>query len=133
MSDRPAFIYAATYADVASAEDDYFTLLDWHTAELVGTYDVALVAKDADGKVRVQKYEKPALHGFWGGIAVAAAVGVLAAPAIIPAALAGGAIGALGGHFKKGTADHYRAIGTRRGPCCRRTPRRGKGIEDVTA
>jgi uncharacterized membrane protein len=102
MSDRPVFIYAATYADAAGAEADYDTLLELHEAKLVGTYDVALVTKDADGKVHVEKHEKPTQHGAWGGIAVGAAVGVLAAPAVVPAALVGGVIGGLGGHFKKG-------------------------------
>jgi|SRR5579862_676936 len=102
MSDRPVFIYAATYADPAAAEADYEGLLALHAAKLVGTYDVALVTKAADGKVHVEKHEKPTQHGAWGGIAVGAAVGVLAAPAIIPAALVGGVIGGLGGHFKKG-------------------------------
>ena len=86
MSDRPVFIYAATYADRAGAEADYDILLELHAAELVGTYDVALVTKDADGKVQVEKHEKPTQHGAWGGIAVGAAVGVVAAPAVIPAA-----------------------------------------------
>ena len=102
MSDRPVFIYAATYADPAGARADYDALLGLHAAKLVGTYDVALVTKDADGKIHVEKHEKPTQHGAWGGIAVGAAVGVLAAPAVIPAALVGGVIGGLGGHFKKG-------------------------------
>ncbi len=102
MSDRPVFIYAATYSDAAGAEADYDALLELHEAKLVGTYDVALVTKDADGKVHLEKHEKPTQHGAWGGIAVGAAVGVLAAPAIIPAALVGGIIGGLGGHFRKG-------------------------------
>ncbi len=102
MSDRPVFIYAATYADSAGAEADYDALVELHAAKLVGTYDVALVRKDADGKVHVKKHEKPTQHGAWEGIAVGAVVGVVAAPAIIPAALVGGVIGGLGGHFKKG-------------------------------
>ena len=102
MSDRPVFIFAATYADSAGAEADYDTLLELHSAKLVGTYDVALVTKDADGKVHVEKHEKPTQHGAWGGIAVGAAVGVLAAPAVVPAALVGGLIGGIGGHLKKG-------------------------------
>jgi uncharacterized membrane protein len=102
MSDRPVFIYAATYADAAAAENDYDVLIELHEAKLVGTYDVALVTKDADGKVHVEKHEKPTQHGAWGGVAVGAAVGVLAAPAVVPAALVGGVIGGLGGHLKKG-------------------------------
>jgi len=106
MSDKPLFIYAATYADAAGAEADYETLVELHAAKLVGTYDVALVTKGADGKVHVEKHEKPTQHGAWGGIAVGAAIGVLAAPAVIPAALVGGLIGGLGGHFKAGISRH---------------------------
>ncbi len=102
MSDRPVFIYAATYADRPGAEADYDTLLELHAEKLIGTYDVALVTKDQDGKVHVEKHEKPTQHGAWGGIAVGAAVGILAAPAVIPAALVGGVIGGVGGHLKKG-------------------------------
>jgi uncharacterized membrane protein len=102
MSDRPVFIYAATYADPAGAEADYDSLLELRAAKLVGTYDVALVTKDADGKVHIEKHEKPTQHGAWGGLAVGAAVGVLAAPAVIPAALVGGVIGGFGGHFRRG-------------------------------
>jgi len=104
MSDKPVFVYAATYSDPADAEADYVGLLELHAAKLVGTYDVALVTKDDDGKVHLEKREKPTQHGAWGGIAVGAAVGVLAAPAIIPAAFVGGVIGGLGGHFRKGIA-----------------------------
>src|SRR5271167_214882 len=112
MSDRPVFIYAATYADRADAFADYDILVELHAAKLVGTYDVALVTKDVDGKVHVEKHEKPTQHGAWGGIAVGAAVGVLAAPAIIPAALVGGVIGGLGGHFRKGISrDDAKELG----------------------
>src|ERR1700756_5759733 len=112
MSDRPVFIYAAKYADAADAEADYDALLALHEAKLVGTYDVALVTKDVDGKVHVEKHEKPTQHGAWGGIGVGAAVGVLAAPAVVPAALVGGVIGGLGGHFKKGISrDDAKELG----------------------
>ena len=51
---------------------DYEGLLELHAAKLVGTYDVALIVKDEDGKVHVHKHEKPTQHGAWGGIAVGA-------------------------------------------------------------
>lgn len=102
MSDRPVFIYAATYADRADALADYHTLLDLHAAKLVGTYDVAVISKDAEGKVHVEKHEKPTQHGAWGGIAVGALVGVLFPPSVIGAAAVGGLVGGVGGHLKKG-------------------------------
>jgi uncharacterized membrane protein len=102
MSDRPVFIYAATYGDRADAFADYESLLDLHAARLVGTYDVAVITKDADGKVHVNKHEKPTQHGAWGGIAVGAAVGILFPPSIVGAAAVGGLVGGVGGHLRKG-------------------------------
>ncbi len=102
MSDKPVFIYAATYADRADALADYDSLIELHQAKLVGTYDVALVNKDSEGKVHVEKHEKPTQHGAWGGIAVGALVGVLFPPSIIGAAAVGGVVGGVGGHLRKG-------------------------------
>jgi uncharacterized membrane protein len=102
MSDRPVFIYAATYASRADALADYDALLDLHAAKLVGTYDVAVIAKDAEGKVHVEKHEKPTQHGAWGGMAVGALVGVLFPPSVIGAAVVGGLVGGVGGHLRKG-------------------------------
>jgi len=102
MSDRPVFVYAATYAGRDDATDDYEVLLDLHAEKLVGTYDVALITKDAEGKVHVEKHEKPTQHGAWGGIAVGALVGVLFPPSIVGAAAVGGLVGGVGGHLRKG-------------------------------
>jgi len=112
MSDKPVFLYAAIYGNRADARADYENLLDLHALKLVGTYDAALISKDAEGKVHVEKHEKPTQHGAWGGIGVGAAIGVLAAPAVVPAALVGGVIGGLGGHFKKGISrDDAKELG----------------------
>ncbi|HME01646.1 MAG TPA: DUF1269 domain-containing protein [Solirubrobacteraceae bacterium] len=112
MSDRPVFIYAATYADRADAYADYDTLLELHAEKLVGTYDVALITKDAEGKVHVEKHEKPTQHGAWGGIAVGAVVGILFPPSIIGAAAVGGLVGGVGAHLKKGMSrDDARELG----------------------
>jgi uncharacterized membrane protein len=102
MSDRPVFIYAATYSNREDAFADYEGLLDLHAAKLVGTYDVAVIVKDEDGKVHVSKHEKPTQHGAWGGIAVGAAVGVLFPPSVIGAAVVGGLAGGVAGHLRKG-------------------------------
>lgn len=102
MSDRPVFIYVATYSDREGALADYESLLDLHAARLVGTYDVAVITKDDEGKVHVHKHEKPTQHGAWGGIAVGAVIGVLFPPSVIGTAAVGGLVGGLGGHFRKG-------------------------------
>lgn len=108
MSKRAVFIYAATYADQADALADYDALLDLHEIRRVGTYDVAVITKDADGKAHVHKHEKSTQHGAWGGVLVGALVGVLFPPAMLGvatvggAAAIGGAVGGLGGHFSEG-------------------------------
>jgi uncharacterized membrane protein len=102
MSDKPVFVYAATYAERSDAEADYDALLDLHAAKLVGTYDVALITKDTDGKVHVMKHEKPTQHGAWTGIAVGAVVGVLFPPSVIAGAAVGGVAGGVIGHVRRG-------------------------------
>jgi uncharacterized membrane protein len=102
MSKNPVFVYAATYASDDDALADYDTLLELHEAELVGTYDVAIITKDAEGKVHVEKHEKPTQHGAWTGIAVGAVVGILFPPSIIGAAAVGGVAGGVTGHLAHG-------------------------------
>jgi uncharacterized membrane protein len=112
VSDRPVFIYAATYASKADALADYDVLLEAHDLKLVGTYDVALIDKSADGKIHVEKHEKPTQHGAWGGIAVGALVGVLFPPSVIGAAAVGGLAGGVGAHLKKGISrDDAKELG----------------------
>ena len=96
------FIYIGTYPDEASAQDDYSVIKDLHAGGAVGTYDAAVVTKDASGKVHVNKDEMATRHGGWGGVAVGALVGVLFPPSIIGAAAVGGAVGAVGGHLWRG-------------------------------
>ena len=100
--DNPVFVYGAVYADRDDADADYDTLLDLHSADLVGSYDVALVYKDDEGKVHVTKHEKPTQHGAWTGAAVGALVGIVFPPAILGAALVGAAAGGGIGHVMGG-------------------------------
>jgi uncharacterized membrane protein len=102
MSDKPVFVYAAVYGDLMDAEADYDVLLELHSDKLVGSYDVAMIHKDEQGKVHVKKHEKPTQHGAWGGVAVGALVGVLFPPSLIGAAAVGGLAGGIGGHLKEG-------------------------------
>lgn len=101
MADRPVFLYAAVYDDIADAEADYEGVFDLHAAGLVGTFDSAVIEKE-DGKVRVHKTEKPTQHGAWTGIAVGAIAGILFPPSIIGTAIAGGVAGGVIGHLWKG-------------------------------
>ena len=96
------FILVATYPDERAARDDYQAVKEAHARGLVGSYDAAVITKDASGKVHENKDETSTRHGAWWGIAAGAAVGVLFPPAIIGAAAAGGVIGGVGGHLAKG-------------------------------
>jgi uncharacterized membrane protein len=96
------FIYVATYPDEAAARADYQVVKDLRAGGLVGSYDAAIVTKDASGKVHENKDETATRHGAWWGIAAGAAVGVLFPPAVLGAAAVGGAVGGVTGHLAKG-------------------------------
>jgi uncharacterized membrane protein len=96
------FIFIATYPDEAAAQADYQVVKDLHARGLVGSYDAAVVTKDADGKVHENKDETATRHGAWWGAAVGAAIGVIFPPAVLGAAAVGAAAGAAAGHLAKG-------------------------------
>jgi uncharacterized membrane protein len=100
--DAGMFLYIGTYPSEATARVDYDLVKDLHAADVVGTYDAAVITKDSSGKVHVNKDEMATRHGGWGGAAAGAVVGILFPPAIIGTALVGGAIGAVGGHLWRG-------------------------------
>jgi uncharacterized membrane protein len=96
------FIYIGTYPGEAEARDDYQVVKDLHSVGAVGTYDAAVVTKDAQGKVHVNKDEMATRHGAWGGAAAGAVVGLLFPPAVIGTALVGAAVGGVSGHLWRG-------------------------------
>ena len=102
MSDRPVFLYAAIYDDIAEAEADYDAVFDLHAVGAIGTFDSAVIERDADGKVHVHKTEKPTQHGAWTGAGVGALVGILFPPALIGSAVVGATAGGLVGHLRGG-------------------------------
>jgi uncharacterized membrane protein len=96
------FIFIATYPDEAAAQDDYQVVKDLHARGLVGSYDAAVITKDANGKVHENKDETATRHGAWWGIAAGAAIGAIFPPAVLGAAAVGGVIGGVSGHLAKG-------------------------------
>lgn len=102
MADRPVFLYAALYDEIEDAEADYAAVFDLHAAGAIGTFDSAVISKDADGKVRVTKTEKPTQHGAWTGVGVGALVGLVFPPSIIGTAIVGAGAGGLIAHFTRG-------------------------------
>jgi uncharacterized membrane protein len=99
MTDEPVFLYLAVYDSEDDARLDYDALLELHAAGVVGSYDAALVTKDAEGKVHVHKREKPTQHGAWTGVGVGAVVGILFPPSIIASAVVAGTAGGVIGHL----------------------------------
>jgi uncharacterized membrane protein len=102
MSEKPVFLYAAVYDDIADAEADYEAVFDLHAAGAIGTFDSAVIRKEEDGKVRVTKTEKPTQHGAWTGAGVGAVVGLVFPPSLIGSAIVGAGAGSLIGHFSRG-------------------------------
>jgi uncharacterized membrane protein len=102
MSDRPVFLYAAVYDEIADAEIDYQAVFELHAAGAIGTFDSAVIWKDGDGKVHVSKTEKPTQHGAWTGAGVGALVGLLFPPALIGSAIVGASAGGVAGHLSGG-------------------------------
>jgi uncharacterized membrane protein len=96
------FLYIATYPNEAKARQDYQIVKGLHGEGLVGSYDAAVITKDAAGKVHENKDETATRHGAWWGAAAGAAVGVIFPPAVLGAAAAGAAIGGVSGHLAKG-------------------------------
>jgi uncharacterized membrane protein len=96
------FLYLGTYPSEAEARVDYAVVKDLHLLGAVGGFDAAVVTKDSDGKVHVNKDETSTRHGAWGGIVAGAVVGVLFPPSLLASAAVGGALGGVGGHLWKG-------------------------------
>ena len=96
------FVLVATYPDEVAAQEDYQVVKEAHAAGLVGSYDAAIITKDASGKIHENKDETATRHGAWWGIAAGAAVGVLFPPSVLGAAAVGGVIGGISGHLSKG-------------------------------
>jgi uncharacterized membrane protein len=96
------FIYIGTYASEVDARADYDVVKDLHAVGAVGTFDAAVVTKDGQGKVHVNKDETTTRHGAWGGAATGALIGILFPPSILATALVGAGIGGVSGHLWKG-------------------------------
>ena len=96
------FLFIGTYPNEADARDDYDAVKDLHAVGAVGNYDAAVVTKDGEGKVHVNKDETETRKFAWGGAGVGAVLGILFPPSIIGTAVVGAAIGGASGHLWKG-------------------------------
>jgi uncharacterized membrane protein len=96
------FLLVGAYASVADARADYDVVRALHAEKVVGGFDAAVITKDDDGKVHVNKDETATRKGAWGGAGVGALVGLIFPPALIGTAAVGAAVGAFGGHLARG-------------------------------
>src|SRR5260221_1203329 len=98
------FVLVATYPDEAAARDDYQVVKDAHAAGLVGSYDAAIVTRDARGQVHERKDETATRPRAWWGLAAGAAVGGIFPPSGLAAAAGGGVLGGGGGPLGGGVS-----------------------------
>ncbi len=100
--DRTTFVYIGAYDTEADAQLDYDVVKELFAAGVIGTFDAAVITKDADGKVKVNKDEVPTRRGAWGGLGVGALLGLLFPPSLIASAAVGALAGGVGAHLWKG-------------------------------
>jgi uncharacterized membrane protein len=106
------FMYVGTYADQMTAEEDLTAIKELHIAGAVGAYDAGIVTKEADGKMKIERYTDSTGKGARKGLVVGAILGVIFPPSILVSAIAGAGAGALiGRHFNAISKDDMKAIG----------------------
>jgi uncharacterized membrane protein len=120
MSEKPMFVLVVSYASIDDARADEQLVKQAYKDRVLGTYDMAELTRDANGKVQLEKIEKPTEHGaeigvLAGtglgavGIIAASAAGVVVGLAALPVLLATASLGALTGgligHIRKGLPD----------------------------
>jgi uncharacterized membrane protein len=99
------FVFLGSYANEEEAQADYDVVKELHGAGRLGSYDAALLARDAFGQVHIEKDDLPTRHGAWTGAAVGALAGLLLPSTVLVSGAAGAAAGGLIGHFRHGLSD----------------------------
>jgi uncharacterized membrane protein len=98
----PIVLAAARYATREDAEHAFKTV--WG-AKHEGEFDhmsLAVLTKDSDGKLQEERHDSTTKHLAWGGIALGAALAIVAPPVGVGMLASAGAIGGAGaivGHF----------------------------------
>jgi uncharacterized membrane protein len=96
------FLLVGAYSSADDARADYEIVKTLHAERVIGGFDAAVITKDQDGKVHVNKDETSTRKGAWGGAGVGALVGILFPPSLIASAAVGAAVGGFGGHLWRG-------------------------------
>lgn len=85
-----------------AAKADLDVVRELYAEDVLRTYDDAVVAKDAGGKVHVRRHDESTAQGVWEGAAVGALVGLLFPPDIIATTIIGAATSELASHLWRG-------------------------------
>ena len=101
MAKGSVHLCVGLYGDLDTAESDYADLKRLHGEGVVGAYDAAVVAREADGTIAVKERKKDTARGAWTGLGIGAVAGLLFPPAILGAALVGGVAGGLVGKARE--------------------------------
>jgi uncharacterized membrane protein len=99
MSDTPVQVIVAAYPTLDGAAKRMAELEEVKKEGLIHVVDMAVVVKDADGKLKITNSKRRSTRGFVTGGVVGGLVGLLAGP-VGWVALGGGALGALAGKVR---------------------------------
>lgn len=119
MSNKPATIAVATYANKAAADLDYDAVRSIKSGGQLDHIAIAVVEKEADGKLKVDRHDSTAKHLAWGGGILGAAATVAFAPLgivflgplVANTAVVAGAGGLVGHFWKNIPKDEARRMG----------------------
>jgi hypothetical protein len=82
MQRQGVYVFLAEYDSLDEACADYAALRDLHGSRVVGTFDAAIVSREAKDVLEVVDDDPPLHHGTWRGAAVGAVVAMLFPPAV---------------------------------------------------
>ncbi|MFH1149491.1 MAG: DUF1269 domain-containing protein, partial [Actinomycetota bacterium] len=102
MAADGVIVYLGVYGSVDDARADFEDFKEAYKEGFIGLFDAGIVEKTAEGKVKLEKWEKPTQVGALAGATVGVLVGILFPPALIGEAVVAGAAGGLIGHFWNG-------------------------------
>ena len=106
-NDKPITLAVATYGNRAGAVSDFDRVMAEKKSGAFDHVAVAVITKDPDGDVQVERHDSTAKHLAWGGALVGGALFVIAPP-LAPTALGiGGGAGAAGLAGAGGIAGHF--------------------------
>ncbi len=96
-------LYAAQYASLEPAKEDFKGIKELHKEKFVGFYDAALFTKEEGGKVKIIDTDESGRARAAGvGLAVGAVLGIIFPVSLLVWGAAGAGLGALVGHMSTG-------------------------------